>query len=92
MDAEEERLGGRTGLLKGRWRGEASCVCASLCQGCSDQSLCFGWQMGPVVAPPEGWCAAAAAFTYEHTHTHTLIMFSCNFTSFLAGAAAELTD
>ena len=30
--------------------------------------------------------------THTHTHTHTLIMFSCNFTSFLAGAAAELTD
>lgn len=73
-----------------RWRTKVSCVCASLCQSFSDQSLCCGWQMGPVVVPPERWHTTPTLGT--HARTYTQNKFSSNCTAFPASMAAELTD
>lgn len=69
-----------------------SCVWASVSHSFSDQSVCFGRQMGPVMVPPEGWFATPMPSLGEQAHTPTHTMVARNFTSFLASMSIVLTD
>lgn len=81
MNAYEDN-GEKSGILKERWRGH-------VCQNWSSHSLCFGWQMGPVVVPPEGWHGIPSPPVAADIHKMSPLVL---FPYFFAKKAAAATD